>query len=56
MSLLLMPLQVSGEWVLVWSISDNTTDMTEWRNLTSSHVELRIHADGVEYLERNMFL
>lgn len=56
MSLLLMLLQVSGDWVLVWSIADNTTNMDTWKNLTSSHVEFRIHSDIIEYTERNMFL
>uniref|UniRef100_H3C4T7 Tribytltin binding protein type 2b n=1 Tax=Tetraodon nigroviridis TaxID=99883 RepID=H3C4T7_TETNG len=48
--------RLSGDWVLLWSSSGNTTELEMWRNLTSSHVELKLHKDTITYNERNLFL
>nr|BAR88516.1 tribytltin binding protein type 2 [Sphoeroides pachygaster] len=45
----------SGDWVLVWFVADNTTKET-WKNLTSTYAEVRVHADGLMYTERNMLM
>nr|BAR88534.1 pufferfish saxitoxin and tetrodotoxin binding protein type 2_6_33 [Takifugu pardalis] len=46
---------VSGDWVLVWSVA-NTTERWICENLTSSYVEFKLHSDIIEYTERNLFL
>nr|QRX85582.1 tribytltin binding protein type 1 [Takifugu flavidus] len=45
---------VSGDWVLVWSIDENSTISDDWKKLKSSHVEQRIHSGVIDYTERNM--
>ncbi|TWW65903.1 Saxitoxin and tetrodotoxin-binding protein 2 [Takifugu flavidus] len=45
---------VSGDWVLVWSIVENSTISDDWKKLKSSHVELRIHSGVIVLNERNM--
>nr|XP_020484129.1 saxitoxin and tetrodotoxin-binding protein 1-like isoform X2 [Labrus bergylta] len=48
--------KIMGDWILVWSVSDSKTINME--NISSSHVELRLHPDNttISYIERNMFL
>nr|BAR88537.1 pufferfish saxitoxin and tetrodotoxin binding protein type 1_8_147 [Takifugu snyderi] len=45
---------VSGDWVLVWSIIENSTISDDWKKLKSSHVELRVHSGVIVLNERNM--
>ncbi|XP_060889557.1 saxitoxin and tetrodotoxin-binding protein 1-like [Labrus mixtus] len=42
--------KIMGDWILVWSVNVE--------NISSSHVELRLHPDNttISYIERNMFL
>ncbi|KAM3595942.1 uncharacterized protein V6R79_005678 [Siganus canaliculatus] len=49
--------KIFGDWVLVWSASDQPSGSNYLENLTSSHVELHLNADksGIEYVERNSF-
>uniref|UniRef100_A0A3Q3XBB2 Apolipoprotein M n=1 Tax=Mola mola TaxID=94237 RepID=A0A3Q3XBB2_MOLML len=47
---------ILGDWVLVWSVSDEPGSVELLTNLTSSHVELRLLEDNhtVSYTERNL--
>ncbi|XP_029700484.1 saxitoxin and tetrodotoxin-binding protein 1-like [Takifugu rubripes] len=45
---------VSGDWVLVWSIDENSTISDDWKKLKSSHVQLRIHSGVIDFTEMNM--
>lgn len=47
-------LQVTGDWVLVWSTSENATEHENWNNIISSHVELRLHGNVLTFDEKNM--
>ncbi|XP_059206338.1 saxitoxin and tetrodotoxin-binding protein 1-like [Centropristis striata] len=49
--------KIFADWVLVWSVMDQTTGLDEWINFTSSHVELRLLPDNhtVTFSERNVF-
>uniref|UniRef100_A0A672YRJ2 Uncharacterized protein n=1 Tax=Sphaeramia orbicularis TaxID=375764 RepID=A0A672YRJ2_9TELE len=51
-------LQVYGDWVLVWAVSDNPKGHEILQNTTSSHVEMKLQPDNktIEYNERNMYL
>uniref|UniRef100_A0A3Q3X3Z8 Apolipoprotein M n=1 Tax=Mola mola TaxID=94237 RepID=A0A3Q3X3Z8_MOLML len=48
--------RILGDWVLVWSVSDEPGSVELLTNLTSSHVELRLLEDNhtVSYTERNL--
>ncbi|XP_041811835.1 saxitoxin and tetrodotoxin-binding protein 1-like [Chelmon rostratus] len=48
--------KISGDWVLVWSVTHNASDEDLLVNLTSSKVELRIDSDNttITYNETNM--
>ncbi|KAM9332788.1 saxitoxin and tetrodotoxin-binding protein 1-like [Pholidichthys leucotaenia] len=45
---------IFGDWVLVWSMANEDT---LWDDITTSHVELRLHSDNktIQYDERNRF-
>ncbi|XP_062266268.1 saxitoxin and tetrodotoxin-binding protein 1-like [Platichthys flesus] len=47
--------QIFGDWVLVWATTDIPEGWSIYPNITSSHVELRLHADNktIEFNERN---
>uniref|UniRef100_A0A674P6C5 Pufferfish saxitoxin and tetrodotoxin binding protein type n=1 Tax=Takifugu rubripes TaxID=31033 RepID=A0A674P6C5_TAKRU len=45
---------VSGDWVLVWYISDNISTSNEWTKLKTSYVEQRVHSGVIRFTERNM--
>ncbi|XP_060948369.1 saxitoxin and tetrodotoxin-binding protein 1-like [Limanda limanda] len=47
--------QIFGDWVLVWATTDIPEGWNMYPNITSSHVELRLHADNktIEFNERN---
>ncbi|KAF1382111.1 hypothetical protein PFLUV_G00161060 [Perca fluviatilis] len=38
--------KIFGDWVLVWSVTDHDQGNALIRNVTSSHVELRLHDDN----------
>ncbi|XP_070778314.1 saxitoxin and tetrodotoxin-binding protein 1-like [Enoplosus armatus] len=50
--------KIFGDWVLVWSVSEDQKYLEQVRNLSSSHVALQLLPDNktIEYNERNMFL
>ncbi|XP_053303356.1 saxitoxin and tetrodotoxin-binding protein 1 [Pleuronectes platessa] len=48
--------QIFGDWVLVWATTDIPAGWSIYPNISSSHVELRLHADNktIEFNERNL--
>ncbi|XP_054461598.1 saxitoxin and tetrodotoxin-binding protein 1-like isoform X2 [Anoplopoma fimbria] len=50
--------EIYGDWVLVWSVTDHQEGWDLVANISSSHVELRLHQDNTTIIlkERNMFI
>ncbi|XP_075931716.1 saxitoxin and tetrodotoxin-binding protein 1-like [Anarhichas minor] len=50
--------KVYGDWVLVWSVGDHQEAWDLLPNISSSHVEFRLHQDNTTVLfkERNLFM
>ncbi|XP_031175672.1 saxitoxin and tetrodotoxin-binding protein 1-like, partial [Sander lucioperca] len=53
-----LSLQIFGDWVLVWSVTDHDKGNALALNVTSSHVEFRLHDDNkmVMFTERTKFI
>lgn len=53
----LLLLQIFGDWVLVWSVSDHEKGSELLDRVTSSHVELQLLPDNetITYNERNLY-
>uniref|UniRef100_A0A3Q3BIS1 Saxitoxin and tetrodotoxin-binding protein 1-like n=1 Tax=Kryptolebias marmoratus TaxID=37003 RepID=A0A3Q3BIS1_KRYMA len=51
-------LQIFGDWVLVWSVSNHDLGHGLLENLLSSHVEFKLDNDNktIDYIERNQFV
>ncbi|KAK1879530.1 Saxitoxin and tetrodotoxin-binding protein 1 [Dissostichus eleginoides] len=49
--------QILGDWVLVWAVSDHQESRDILKNLSSSHVEMRLQEDNqtLTFSERNRF-
>ncbi|KAL3045157.1 hypothetical protein OYC64_013420 [Pagothenia borchgrevinki] len=49
--------QILGDWVLVWSVSEHQQGQDIMRNVSSSHVEMRLQEDNqtLTFTERNRF-
>uniref|UniRef100_A0A8D3AZ97 Uncharacterized protein n=1 Tax=Scophthalmus maximus TaxID=52904 RepID=A0A8D3AZ97_SCOMX len=50
--------QIVGDWVLVWSVTDNEKYWDDYSNISTSHVEMRLRPDNttIWFHERNLFL
>ncbi|XP_068565495.1 saxitoxin and tetrodotoxin-binding protein 1-like [Cebidichthys violaceus] len=50
--------EVYGDWVLVWSVADHQEAWDLLPNVSSSHVEIRLHQDNTTVLlkERNLYM
>ncbi|XP_035858438.1 saxitoxin and tetrodotoxin-binding protein 2-like [Sander lucioperca] len=50
--------KIFGDWVLVWSVTDHDKGNALALNVTSSHVEFRLHDDNkmVMFTERTKFM
>ncbi|XP_034400430.1 saxitoxin and tetrodotoxin-binding protein 1-like [Cyclopterus lumpus] len=50
--------KIVGDWVLVWSVTDHPEGWDVLPNISSSHVEFRLHRDNrtVLFKERNLHL